>query len=717
MKKALALLLAVMMIVSMAACGNTKDQAANNGPVNYKNPYADLVDDYDALSQAVYDDVLGEFYTYYQKASEAKTDSERYALMAIAEAKMLSAGIFFPTTSQGGNYAMTKIAPYTNTPVLWGNDTYRFHDRIVVTEPLKAAEVNEMKAKWTEMVGAGQTGYEAWVKDYLAGKGYTIKDSLKVYFDADPESWDVLATSNAADSEILVQTYDGLVEYDMENNIQPALAESWEVSEDGLTYTFKIRQGLNWVDNQNRVVAPVKADDFVAGMQHMMDTMGGLEYLVCEGCANIVGADAYVNGDTTDFADVGVKAVDDYTVQYTLTTPTSYFMTMLGYGVFAPMSRDYYESMGGKFGTEFDAAADTYKYGKGPDSIAYCGPFVITNFTSNNTIAMEANKSYWNKDGNNLKTLTYLYTDGSDPKKPYEDFFGGVVDAMGMTAERIEMAKEEHKFEEYAYISDTDATSYCGFFNVYRSAFANYNDENVGKTSKSEAEITRAQAAMLNQHFRLALAMSIDRGAYNAQSVGEDLKLTSLINSYTPGNFVKLAEETTVEINGEAKTYGAGTFYGQIIQDQLDADGVALTVWNGQSSAGFDGWYNPEAAAKELAKAVEELKALGVEVSAAKPIYLDMPTRTDSQVTMNMKQVVKQSVEEATGGAIVINLVEYSTRDTYLDATYWYGAGNEANFDLNDGSGWGPDFGDPSSYLGTMLPQYAGYMTKSLGIF
>ena len=164
-------------------------------------------------------------------------------------------------------------------------------------------------------------------------------------------------------------------------------------------------------------------------------------------------------------------------------------------------------------------------------------------------------------------------------------------------------------------------------------------------------------------------------------------------------------------------TFGAGTFYGEIMQAQLDADGVALMVWNGTSSFGFDGWYNVEAAQAELAAAVEELAALGIEISAENPIYLDMPVRTDSQVNMNMKQAVKQSVEAASNGLIKINLIECATRDHYLDATYWYGAGYEANFDLNDGSGWGPDFGDPSTYLGTMLPQYAGYMTKSLGIF
>jgi len=154
-----------------------------------------------------------------------------------------------------------------------------------------------------------------------------------------------------------------------------------------------------------------------------------------------------------------------------------------------------------------------------------------------------------------------------------------------------------------------------------------------------------------------------------------------------------------------------------MVQAQLDADGVALQVWNGSSSSGFDGWYNVEAAQAELAAAVEELAAEGIEISAENPIYIDFCVRTDSQVNMNMKQAVKQSVEAASNGMIKINLVECATRDIYLDATYWYSAGYEANFDLNDGSGWGPDYGDPSTYLGTMLPQYAGYMTKSLGIF
>ena len=730
-KKILCLVLALAMVLSMVACGAKEETAAPAATeaapaateaapeaAEYVDPFAEYADDYDALSQAVYDEVLGEFYTYYEAAQAATDTAERYALMAIAEAKMLGAGIFLPTTSKGGNYAMTKVAPYTNTPVLFGNDTYRLHDRIVTTEPIAAEHIAEMKAKWVELLGTGT--YEQYVKDFLAENGYTTVDVHNYYYDADPEMWDVLATSMAADSEILVNTYDGLIEYDMENQPKPAIAESWETTnnDDGTqTWTFKLREDVVWVDNQGREVSKLTADDFVAGLQHVMDAMGGLEYLLGAGCANIVNADAYVNGEITDIAEVGVKAVDDYTLAYTLSIPTDYFLTMLGYGVFAPLSREYYESMGGKFGADFDPAAADYKFGKGPDSIAYNGPFRITDHTANNQIVFATNESYWNVEGNNLKSMRFIYTDGSDPQKPYTDFFGGIVDTMGMTAERVEMARKDGNFDKYAYVSETDATTYCGFLNLYRTAFANYNDANVGITPKTEDDIVRGKAAMLNQNFRLALLTAIDRATYNEQSVGADLKLNALVNSYTPGNFVNLPSETTVEINGEAKTYAAGTQYGQIMQDQLDADGIALTVWNGTASSGFDGWYNVEASKAFLAAAVEELAAVGVEVSAENPIYVDMPVSTDSEVNMNMKQAVKKSVEAASEGAIIINLVEYATRDTYLDATYWYGLGNEANFDINDGSGWGPDYGDPSTYLGTMLPQYAGYMTKSLGIF
>ena len=313
--------------------------------------------------------------------------------------------------------------------------------------------------------------------------------------------------------------------------------------------------------------------------------------------------------------------------------------------------------------------------------------------------------------------MTFLYTDGSDHQKMYDDFFTGVIDGVGLSTERVQIARAAGTFDKYAYIADTNATTYCGFFNLRRAAFANYNDANVGVSPKSDEEKVRTGAAMLNQNFRLALATSMDRATYNEQSVGSELKLTNLVNSYTPGTFVSLEEETTVSINGTDKTYPAGTFYGQIVQDQLDADGIKLTVWNGVSSSGFDGWYNPESAKAYIAAAAEELAAVGIEVNKENPIYLDFCVNTASTVSTNRMQALKKSIEAATDGLVIVNLVEFATSDLYQGATYRFNTGNEANYDFNDGSGWGPDYGDPSTSLGTMLPYGAGYMTKSLGIF
>lgn len=705
MKKICALVMAGALCVSMVACN----------PRGSEPTLGNTAEDYDVLSQQIYDEALGEFYELYQQAKQQENVSQRHALMAMAEGKLLASGVFLPLSTKGGSYGLTRVAPYTNPQILWGNDIDRFHNRIVTTAPIRAEHYSRMKQRWQELAGTG--GYEAWVKAYLKDAGYQVKDTHTAYYDADPEVWDVLATSNSGDSEILTNAYEGLYTYDMENVLQPALAESHTVTDnaDGTqTYTFYLRQGLQWVDSQGRIIAPVKADDFVAGMQHVMDAASGLERLV-QGL--IVNADGYITGRITDFSQVGVKALDDRTLTYTLNQRTPYFMTMLSYGVFAPLCRAYYESMGGRFGREFDGSAGSYTYGKGPDSIAYCGPFVITNYTAKNTIVFAPNPQYWDAGGINLKGLTLRYDDGSNPVRAYQDFRSGVVDVIGLSAASLEVAKRDGVFEQYGYVSETGATTYNAFVNLNRVALANYTDAGAAVSRKTPAEAARTSLALRNRHFRLALAMAVDRGAYNAQAVGEELRLHSLRNSYTPGNYVNLQETVTVQLNGQPVTYPAGTMYGQILQDQLRSDGVQVTVWNGTSGDGFDGWYDPQQAARELELAIQELAAQGITVSPENPVRLDLPYNATSETVTNRANVYKKSVEAALGGAVVVDLVACATRDSYLDATYWFPTGAEANFDISTNTGWGPDYGDPQTYLDTMLPQYSGYMTKCLGIF
>ena len=723
-KKILSLILVLVMVVSVfASCGNNNNNNDDPGTVtlNPVDPYAGM--SHADASAALYAKVLGEFDTYYQAAKAATNVSEKFALMAIAEAKLLESGVMLPSTAKGGNYAISRVAPYSISSVLWGNDFDRFYSAVIVNEdPLTPALRDEMKAKWAECETADE--YLAWAKSFLAGKGYTISDKYTLGYTSDPKTWDALATSNAADSEAIVNTYDGLLEYDAKNNQVYALAESYTVSEDGTVYTFKIREGINWVDYQGKVIEPVTAHSFVAGFQHMLDAAGGLEYLV-QGV--VKGANEYIGGEITDFAQVGVKALDDYTLEYTLEAPTSYFTTMLGYNVFAPMSKTFFEAKGGVFGVDAyadaSADADKYTYGTSHENIAYCGPYLVKSAVSENTIVFEANSAYWNTDKVQIKTLTWKFLSGKNATESYDLMKDGTFAGAGLNSDAAAKAEADGWFDLYAYVSGTDATSYPIFMNVYRAQYGNYNDESVAATTLSDLEKVRANLAMQNVNFRLALTTALDRGSYNATTVGDDLKFASLVNSYTPGNFVKLDEAVTVKINGVDKTYAAGTYYGQIMQDQLDADGIKVTVWDPTAdggvgaSFGFDGWYNVEYCRELLAKAVTELKAQNVEITKENPLKLEIPYYDISDIYTNRAAALEQSIEASTEGLVDIVLIKCGGEDAYnwYYATYFPEAGDDMNFNLMDNSGWGPDYGDPSTYLDTMY--FGGYMLKCIGIY
>ncbi len=705
--------------LSTVTAATTPDAAGTTNPLeyrgeNYNLDAEDFLDQYNEVSGKVYNDVFSEFYSIYEGAREEVDDlNKRYAEMAIAEAKLLETATMLPLTSNGGNYAISRIVPKTVNSTFWGNDTYRQHNMIVCNEFLKSEDVEALRALWVEKAGTGT--WEESAKAYLADHGYTTKDVHTQGYTTDPVIWDVLATSRQADTEGAVNTYDGLMEYNTENQLTPALAEELPtISEDGLTYTFKIRQGVKWVDSQGRELAEVKADDWVAGLQHLCDALGGLEALVSGVVLNV---DKYLAGEC-DFSEVGVKAVDDYTLEYTLAQKVPYFETMFSYSVFAPLCRSYYESKGGKFGEAYDASAEDYTYGKTTDDLAYNGPYLVTNNTAKNTIVFEANPTYWNKDNINIQKIVWLYNDGSDATKAYKDAVAGTIDGAGLNSAAVEAAKADGNFDQYKYTSSCDATSFMAFANVNRTAYVNAQD-GAAVSTLSDTEKPRTLQAMGNVHFRRAIYQAVDRANYNAQAVGEDLKLTSLRNTYTPGNFVQLTGDATVSINGTEKTYPAGTYYGAIMQDQLTADGFQITIWDPKmaTSDAFDGWYNPEAAVAELKAAVDQLSAAGLEISVENPIHVELPYPTNIESYTNKANSFKQSVEKVLGGYVIIELVGCADADQWQNTGYYTDSGFQSNYDLYDLSGWGPDYGDPQTYLDTFLSEYNGYMAKCVGIY
>ncbi len=754
--KVLAMLLAAAMVASLAACGGgnssqtttaaatetttaapaaeettaapAEEETTGGAEEAVTGPDWAAIDamDYDEQSDALYDYNLGEFYEYYQTAKAEVADlNKRYALMAIAEAKMLESGVFMPIYGDGGSYAMNRAVPHSTTTTSWGLDEYKWYTTLVCDELIKIEDRDALTALWSEAADADS--WLASAKDYLAEHGYTLSDSYDRHSSYNMETWDVIATSYTSDSYFIACTYSGLMEYDAKNVQQPALAESYEVSDDGTVYTFHLRQGVNWVDQQGRVIGEVTADDWVASLAHLADNNDELGYLMsADGGCGIKNYDAYVNGEVS-FDQVGVKAVDDYTLEYTLEAPFPPFITMVGYGCFAPLNRDFYKSQGGTFtadGDEYTAG----NYGTSPETIAYCGPYLVTNFTPQNIWSFSANPEYYNADKVNVHNLNFYYNDGSDVLRAYNEAVDGTVDGCTFNSNALVLAKEDKPegedgtyFDLYHYTTTNSATCYCAWLNINRAMFHNFNDETVGISPQTEEDAARTRSAMNNQHFRLALAYGFDRAAYNAVSVGEDLKYASLKNSYVPGTFAVLTADTTVDVNGTSTTFPAGTYYGEIMQAQIDADGYPIKVWDptadsgAGSGDGFDGWYNVDNARAELEKAIEELAAAGVEVSAENPIYIDTFYFTGSETNTNTRQAYKQGIEASLEGKVIVNLVGFDDSNVMQYAYYRNSTGAEANFDISHSSGWGPDYGDPQTFLDTIQPY--GYMTKNLGIY
>ncbi len=708
-RKALALALSLIMVLGLAACGS----GGEDTPVATTAPSAQAEGGILTDEEAIYMNAMSDFYDAYMAAFEAETVSERWALMAIAEAKFLESGVATPMYTAGGCYAMSRVPFRASGYASWLGDRVYYDQMVITNEIITTEDYEYLVDMWYELTGTGT--YTQSAVDYLTEQGYTFTDTATTTFDRVGTTWDFLSDGDFHDDASFI---DYLYQYNSEGELVPHLATDYDVSDDGLTYTFYIREGVSWVDSQGRQVAELTADDWVAGLQHVADAGSSSIYNLS---GILEGLDAYIYGETTDFSTVGIKAVDDYTLQYTLTAECPYFMSMIADTCFIPMSRSYYLSQGGVFGMqEYDEAiaSSSYLYGTDQDHIAYCGPYLCTNVTDKNSINYIANESYWNADNVQIKAVNFIYDDGSDVTREYNDFMNGVGTTMVLDTAQLEIAKNDGNFDKYVHVAPNVTNIFLMWFNENRQVYANVADGAcVSQKTEEQKEVSRA--ALQNQHFRLALAYSIDRASYTAQSLGEDLKYVCLRNSYVPGDFVALEEDVTVSINGTETTFPAGTYYGEIVQAQVDADGYPFQIWDAENhtSDGFDGWYNVENAVAELELAIADLQAMGYEVSEENPVVLDYPYSAYNETATNQAVVLKTCIEEALGGMVEVALVDCQDSTENLNAWFNTNSGAEYNYDLGGLGGIGADFGDPETYLDGLLPYGDGFAIRKMGLW
>ena len=690
MKKFLSLLMALVMVLGVVG--------ASAEAVAYER----------AEDEDIYLEVLGAYDELMQEAKAAETNDERFVLYAQAEAYLLDSAVMIPNTTQGGAYTISRVAPRTVPYVQWGNDDDRLFGMVISDEFLTPAERADLFELWGKAV-AGEGEYDPAA--YLTEKGHTLQSDYKTTFSTAPVTLDWLNTSSQSDTEITVNCVDGLVQYNNLNQLCPAMAESWEISEDGTVYTFHIRQGAKWYTSEGEEYADVTANDFVAGFHHMLDAAAGLEWLV-EGV--VKGASEYLAGGSFD--EVGYEAADDNTLVVTLESDIPYFMTMLTYSCFLPICEDWYLSHGGVYGiSEYqEAFADTaaYTYGKNTDvaSQVYSGPFLLQKLNPDSEIDIVKNPNYYNADKVTLNTITWIYDAGENPAQTYADVVSGVYAGTGLSESSgtLALAKADGNYDKYAYVSETTSTSYFGGLNLNRGTFA--LESGAAASPKTEQQKIDTHTALMNKNFRKAFTSAWDKATVNAVTRGEDLKETNLRNMYTHPEFVSLSADTT---DAEGKTFAAGTFYGEMVQyylSKLEAEaGIAEDQMIKVADA-CNGWYYPEKAQAYLAAAKEELGD-----TVAWPITIDITYYSPSANITAQAQATKQVIEDVLGAEnVVINLVETTTSQDYYACGYRAASGAAGNFDFFYGSGWGPDFGDPCTYLDTFGVN--GYMLKVIGV-
>ena len=488
-------------------------------------------------------------------------------------------------------------------------------------------------------------------------------------YETDPDNLNYLTTGKAATSNITSNVIDGLMENDRYGNFVPSMAEDWSVSQDGLTYTYTIRKDAKWYTSEGEEYAAVKAQDFVTGLKYAADNKSEALYLVQD---SIKGLDAYVKGEVKDFSEVGIKAIDDQTVQYTLNKPESFWNSKTTMGVLAPVNEEFLTSKGSDFAKVTD-----------PSSILYNGPYLLKSLVAKSSVEFEKNPNYWDKDNVHIDKVKLSFWDGQDTNKPAETFKAGGFSMARLFPTSASYPEVEKEFKDNIVYTPQDSSTYLIGTNIDRQSYK--------YTSKTtDEQKTSTKKALLNKDFRQAIAFGIDRTAYTSQINGESGATKLLRNLFVPPTFVQ----------------ADGKNFGELVKEKLVTYGDEWKDVNLDDAQ--DGLYSPEKAKAEFAKAKTALQAEGVQF----PIHLDMPVDQTSTTKVQRVQSLKQSLEATLGTDNVVVDIQQLQKDEVLNVTYFAETAAGEDWDLSDNVGWSPDYIDPSTYLDIIKPS-VGENTKT----
>lgn len=489
-------------------------------------------------------------------------------------------------------------------------------------------------------------------------------------FSGNPTTFNYLLDYYADNTAIITNLVDGLLENDNHGNLVPSLAEDWSVSSDGLTYTYKLRKDAKWFTADGEEYAPVKAQDFVTGIKYAVDNKSQAIDLIQN---SIKGLNDYITGADSDFSKVGVKAIDDQTVEYTLARPEPYWNSKTTNSILFPVNEEFLNSKGKDFGT------------LSPDSILYSGPYLLKDFTSKSSIEYVKNPHYYDHDKVSIEHVKLAYFDGSDQELTIRNFESGAYSIAGVYPNSSNFAKTKEKYKDNIVYSLQDKTSWYFNFNVNRKAY-----NHTAKTTDEQKKST--ETAVLNKNFRQAVNFALDRTAYSAQSNGEEAASKTLRNTLVPPTFVQVGDKT----------------FGEVVASKLVNYG---TEWSGINLADAqDAYFNKEKAQAKFAKAKKELASQGVTF----PIHLDVAVDQTSKNAVTGMNSVKQTLESVLGADNIAVDVQQLSTDDFNNVAFLAPTAADRDYDLNF-DGWVGDYQDPSTYLNPFNAE-DGFYLKIFGL-
>ena len=473
------------------------------------------------------------------------------------------------------------------------------------------------------------------------------------------ETFNILYTQRAEDGENLTSLVDGLLESNPKGELVPCIAEEWGTEDGGLTWTFKLREGVKWVDMNGQEKADCNAQDFATGLEWVLNfykndssntTMpiemikGAKEYYEYTKTLSEEEAKALTAGEGSKFREmVGLETPDDYTVVYHCVTEKPYFDSLASYVCLYPMSQAMVDELGGP-----DAVRSMNN-----ENMWYNGCYTMTSYIQGNEKIFTKNPMYWDTEAKLFDTVTVKMVESNDVA--FQLYQTGDVDYVQLGEAQVNTIAKDANNEFHDYLVP-DVPSHFS----YQMQF-NYN-----KNKEDGTPDTNWNTAIANEAFRLSWYYGIDFTNY-WKRVNAINPMSCENNFYTMKGLVYTSD---------------GTDYTDLVRKEM-----GMTDENGTTPIRLDA----EKAEQYKQQAIEELTAQGVTF----PVEVDYYIQASSQTALDSANVVAQMFSDCLGDDYVkLNI-----------KTYIQSSRNEVSvphlhsFMIN---GWGADYGDPQNYLGQM---------------